>query len=130
MNKLVSFLVILILSACGKPGVGAAGAKGDSGGVGVQGETGATGDRGLVGITGATGNYGTSITPIQFCPSTFIPSYPSVFPEYGICMGGQMFGVYSANGGFWTLLPPGRYSSDGINASCTFTIGSNCAVTQ
>jgi hypothetical protein len=41
-----------------------------------------------------------------------------------------MYGVYSDNGGFLSELPPGEYSSDGINASCSFTIGANCSVTQ
>ena len=70
---------------------------------------------------------GTTVTPVQLCPG-FTPSYPSVFPEYGLCINNNFYGVYSANDGFWSLLPPGTYSSDGINASCTLVIGANCTV--
>jgi len=87
---------------------------------------------GATGATGAAGQNGTNATPItfvQFC-SGFTPSYPNTFPEYGLCVNNVMYGVYSANGGFLAELPPGEYSSDGINASCTFTIGQNCQVSQ
>lgn len=95
-----------------------------NGAVGQTGSTGATGE------TGSQGPAGVDITPvttIQFCPNV-TPIYPSNFPEYGLCIGGNLYGVYSANDGFLALLPPGQYSSDGINASCTFTVGANCAV--
>jgi hypothetical protein len=86
----------------------------------------------IVGPTGPQGNPGTDATPVtvvQFC-SGVTPTYPSNFPEYGICLGGNLYGVYSANDGFLAELPPGEYSSDGINASCTFTIQPNCVVSQ
>lgn len=88
------------------------------------------GTNGAVGATGPAGQDGTPgtiITPIQFC-SASQTSYPSTFTESGFCLNGQIYGVYSANGGFLALLPPGQYSSNGINASCTFTIGDNCQV--
>jgi len=71
-----------------------------------------------------------SVTPVQLCPSSFVPTYPTTFPEYALCINGSLYGVYSANGGFLTELPPGQYNSDGVNASCTFTIEPNCVVTQ
>jgi hypothetical protein len=77
--------------------------------------------------SGANGTPGTVITAVQFCPNV-TPVYPSTFPESGICLDGTMYGVYSANGGFLAALPPGQYSSDGINASCTFTIQPNCVI--
>ena len=80
-------------------------------------------------VNGTNGTNGTVITPIQFC-TNFTQSYPNTFAESGICINNTMYGVYSANGGFLAELPPGTYSSDGINASCTFTIGQNCTVTQ
>jgi hypothetical protein len=69
------------------------------------------------------------VTPVRFCQG-FTPKYPSSFVEYGVCIGGDMYGVYSDNGGFLTELPPGEYSSEGISASCTFTIEADCKVTQ
>ena len=90
---------------------------------------GAVGQIGPTGPQGAPGIDPTPTTAVQFCPG-FTPSYPSVFAEYGICLGGQMYGVYSANGGFLALLPPGAYSSDGINATCNFEIEANCVVSQ
>jgi len=100
-----------------------------NGAVGATGPTGATGAQGPQGPAGQNGTDATPITFVQFC-SGFTPTYPSSFPEYGICVNNVMYGVYSANGGFLAELLPGEYSSDGINASCTFTIGQNCQVSQ
>ena len=94
-----------------------------NGSQGLQGQTGASGQN------GSAGTPGTVITPVQFCKGV-TPTYPSTFPESGLCINNVMWGVYSANSGFLAELPPGTYSSDGINASCTFTIGANCAVSQ
>jgi hypothetical protein len=77
---------------------------------------------------GSSGTNATPVTTVQLCPGT--PTYPSTFVEYGVCIGGNLYGVYSANDGFLALLPPGTYSSDGINASCNLTIGPNCAVSN
>lgn len=82
------------------------------------------------GANGHDGAAGTKITPEQFCTQGFVPTYPSSFPEYGLLIDGVVYGVYSANGGFLAALPPGQYSSNGINASCTFTINANGTVTQ
>lgn len=82
---------------------------------------------GAPGENGEAGTPGTTIKAIQFCPNV-TPEYPSSFPESGLCIGGNMWGVFSENGGFWAELPPGEYSSDGINASCTFTIEPNCVI--
>jgi hypothetical protein len=65
---------------------------------------------------------------VQFCPGT--TSYPQTFNEIGFCINSQLYAVYSANSGFLTLVPPGTYSSDGINSSCTFVVGQNCEVSQ
>lgn len=123
---------------------GAIGATGPQGDQGPQGDTGATGATGSTGATGNTGSQGdvgpqgpqgtpgqdaTPITVVQFCPGV-VPSYPNAFPEVGLCLNGSLYGVYSANGGFMAYLPPGRYSSDGINDSCTFIISANCGVSQ
>jgi hypothetical protein len=105
---------------------GSQGIQGVPGQVGSTGQTGATGATGPQGDPGAAG---TVITAVQFCPG-FTPTYSSDFPEVGLCIAGQLYGVYSTNGGFLALLPPGTYSSNGITATCTFTISDNCVVSQ
>lgn len=93
-----------------------------------NGANGATGAPGQTGQAGQNGLNAPAVTFIQFC-SGFTAAYPGTFPEYAICVNNTVYGVYSANDGFLALLPPGVYSSDGINASCTFTIGPDCEVT-
>ena len=82
---------------------------------------------GAPGANGQNGANGTVITPIQFCAG-IVPSYPSTFPEVGFCINNNIYAVYSANDGFMSLVTPGTYSSDGINASCTFTVLPNCKI--
>lgn len=69
---------------------------------------------------------GTMINAVQFCPGT--TTYPSTFAEVGFCISGNLWAVYSQNGGFMTEVVPGVYSSDGINSSCTFTVLPNCVI--
>lgn len=109
---------------------GPQGPQGIQGLPGSQGPTGAQGEVGPVGPQGEVGPQGTAGTQISFeqlCPG-FVPSYPNIFPEYAECVNGVLYGVYSANGGFWATFPPGTYSSDGINASCTLTVSANCGI--
>ena len=106
---LILMSLTVLLSACGAPG----------GPTGAQGSTGSTGPQGPPGTIG---------TPVQFCPGT--TSYSGEFNEVGFCINGSIYAVYSANDGFLSEVPPGTYTSDGINASCTFTVGPNCEVTQ
>ena len=107
-------------------GVGEVGPQGISGLNGVTGSTGATGDQG---VAGSNGTNATPVTIVQLCKG-FTPTYPNIFPESILCLGTTAWGIYSANGGFGTVLEPGTYSSDGINASCTFTLSKDCVVTQ
>lgn len=83
------------------------------------------GQNGAQGVQGLQGNDAT-ITVVQFCPGA--TSYPSEFNEVGFCLNGQVYGVYSANDGFASLLPPGAYTSNAIGSSCNFTILTNCQV--
>ena len=111
---------------------GPQGPQGIAGPVGPQGPmdlTGSTGPVGPKGIQGIPGLAGTTVSFVELCGSC-VGSYPSVFPEYGECVQGNLYGVYSANGGFWTLLTPGTYNSDGIGCTCNFTLGANCVVTH
>lgn len=84
---------------------------------------------GTNGTNGTNGVNGTVITPIQFCGGV-TGNYPSTFPEVGFCINNSLYAVYSANGGFLTEVLPGTWSSDGINASCTFTVQPNCVVSN
>jgi hypothetical protein len=79
-------------------------------------------------VNGKDGVDTKSVYAISFCPG-FTQTYPSTFAESGICIDNTLYGVYSANGGFLSELPPGTYSSKGINATCTFTIAPGCKVT-
>lgn len=81
---------------------------------------------GTNGPIGAPGNPGTVITLIPFCPGTTV--YPSTFLEYGMCISGVLYGVYSTNDGFLAMLPNGNYSSNAIGSQCNFTI-TGCSVT-
>lgn len=146
MGILLSLMLFMSLTGCtGRKGD--TGASGQSGAVGPQGPlvpvltqpaTPTECPTGGVDITvgstvsticnGTDGANATPVTEVQLCPGT--PSYPSLFPEYALCIEGTLYGVYSANGGFLAELPPGTYSSDGINDSCTLVIGPNCSVTN
>lgn len=103
-------------------------------GRGIQGPAGLAGLNGAIGATGATGAQGdagedaTPVTMVKLCPGT--PSYPTTFVEYAFCINQSLYGTYSANGGFTTLLPPGRYTSNGINSRCDFTVSTGCVVSQ
>lgn len=113
-----------LISCAGSSAVVLNGAKGNNGSKGTNGSNGSNGSNG---VNGSNGTNGTVIVPENFCPG-FVQSYPNTFAESGLCIAGQLYGVYSANDGFLALLPPGTYSSVGINASCTVTIGPNCKI--
>lgn len=104
-----TFLAILLIEGCAKQQPGPAGV---------------TGPQGQIGPSGVNP---TPTTEVQLC-NGFIPTYPNIFPEYALCIGNQLWGIYSANGGFMALLLPGVYNSNGIGASCTFTVEANCIV--
>lgn len=120
--------MMLVVSACGR-GVGNSGSPGPQGPKGDTGNQGASGEAGIAGTNGANGldgAPGTAVNFIQLCPGT--PVYPSTFIEYGVCVNNQLYAVYSSNGGFLALLPPGAYSSNAIGSTCNFNVGANCAV--
>lgn len=108
--------------------VGPAGPQGPKGDSGLDGIDGLQGQIGPQGIPGVPASPGTTVTFIKFCNET--PSYPSAFPEFGLCVDGEIFAVYSTHGGFGVKIPPGTYSSNGVNSSCTFTVQANCVVTH
>lgn len=125
MRTLKSLLLILALSSCAPdPITGPIGPKGDS----IKGDTGGRGPTGSDGAPGRDGIDATPVTIVRLCPATTV--YPSTFTEIAFCIGGKLYATYSQNGGFSTEIPPGTYSSNGINSSCAFTVGANCEVTS
>ncbi len=114
-------IIAMLLTSCGP-----AGNQGNIGNPGPQGPIGATGATGDTGAQGPAGADGTVIIPVQFCPGT--PSYPSTFPEYGLCINNQLYAVYSTHGGFLTVTPPGVYTSNAVGSKCDFKILDNCVV--
>jgi hypothetical protein len=84
------------------------------------------GTPGLPGVNGTNGTNATPVTTVQFCPGS--TNYPSTFLEYGICLNNEIYGVYSVNGGFLALLPPGAYNSNAVGSTCNFTILPNCGI--
>ncbi len=128
----LALVFISILMACA-PKVGPKGDRGDAGNDGINGSIGSTGPTGSVGATGPSGSDGQDATPVtvvKLCPET--PSYPSVFVEYAVCTGGNLYAVYNPSSGrdFFTLLPPGNYNSVAVGSICSFTVLSNCVVQQ
>lgn len=118
-------IMALILVGCTGPR-GDSGSQGTPGLQGPAGNTGPAGATGPQGATGPSGADGTSIVWVQFCQGT--TTYPADFQEGGLCISGNIYGVYSANNGFLTLLPPGAYNSNAIGSSCNFTIQANCVI--
>ncbi len=119
--KLQLGLVVLVLAlgAC-------AGPKGDTGNTGVVGPIGDTGPTGQPCAQGPAGADGNIITPIKFCLGEAV--YPTVFPEYGICINNSIYAVYSTHGGFLTLIPEGRYNSNAVGSNCDFTVLPSCVI--
>lgn len=101
------------------------GAPGVAGEVGQQG---AAGTPGLNGSDGQNGQDATPVTVVQLCPG--VTTYASVFVEVALCLNGSLYGVYSANGGFLTYLPPGAYNSNAIGSACSLVVGDNCEVSN
>lgn len=144
---------IFTVIALGLSMAACAGPKGEQGIVGEKGPAGASGlnctvsnvsssdvapnggalvqcpDNQVLLLNGANGAAGTVVTPLQFCPDSSA-SYPSTFPEFGFKINGAIYAVYSANGGFLSLLSPGTYSSNGINSSCTFTVNTDATISN
>lgn len=123
MKKITGVIFLSLMMACGY--------QGPIGQQGLAGKDGTNGHDGAKGDTGASGHDGQNATPVtmvNLCPG--VSTYPGVFVEIGICLQGKLYGVYSANGGFLTELPPGTYSSNAIGSACNLMIGANCVVTH
>lgn len=116
MKKTVLILMLSLLAACAPQ-------KGDTGRSGSQGDS-------IVGPVGPTGPRGADGQPAQVVPLCPGVSSYGTFVEVGLCINNQLYGVYSANGGFLTYLAPGSYSSNAIGSACSLTVQANCVVTH
>lgn len=141
---LLTLFVASILMACGQGPTGLTGATGPAGPQGGSCSAAivspsntapnggsliqcADGTQSLI-LNGIPGTPGTVIAPIQFCKNP-VTSYPTTFVEIGFCISGEIYAVYSANDGFLSPIPNGNYTSDGINASCNFTV-TGCTISN
>lgn len=128
-SSMAVFALALAFSACAYQGPsGAQGSPGLNGHDGSPGQDGNAGQNGQNGADGKDGIDATPVTVVQLCPGS--TSYPSTFVEVAFCVGGRLYGTYSANGGFSTELVPGTYSSNAIGSSCNLTVEANCVVTH
>lgn len=84
------------------------------------------GSPGLQGPPGETGE-DADITVVQLCKSC-TTHYPDTFAEVAFCVNDKLYATYSANGGFSVEMPPGQYSSNGINCSCVMTVLPHCEI--
>lgn len=96
--------------------------------VACNGQQGANGSNGSNGTNGINGTNATPVTIVPLCPG--VSNY-GTFIEVALCYGGTtLVGVYSANGGFATVLAPGNYSSNAIGSACNLTVQANCVITH
>lgn len=79
-------------------------------------------------LNGTNGAPGTSVAMVQFCPQ-YTTNYPSVFPEYGTCVGNSLYAVYWDGKNAWeAMVAPGQYDSTSTSAPCDFTVLANCSI--
>ncbi len=126
-----AFAVILglfLLTACGPTSSSSPKFIAVPGPTGVSGTNGVDGPQGATGPQGNPGSDANSVTVVQLCPG--VTTYPSVFSEVAFCIQHRLYATYSDHGGFSTEIVPGAYSSNGINSSCSFTVGLDCLVTH
>lgn len=83
---------------------------------------------GATGAQGPQGKPGASVGTIQFCAGQ-VQSYPTSFPEYGLCIGNELYAVYwDTHNAFLAKITAGTYQATSTGLQCTFTVASNCVV--
>lgn len=121
-------LAVITLSACrgprGDEGSNGQTVVGPTGPQGIQGLPGLVGPMGPAGLNGSNGS-DASIGIVQLCPG--VSNY-GTFVEIALRINGDLYAVYSANGGFMTYLAPGNYTSNGIGAACNLTVNADGTV--
>jgi len=120
---LCSLLGIMLLFQ----GCGVTGPTGGIGATGATGPQGPSGQDGTIGPQGPRGADGTAITVVQFCAGA-TTTYPSDFPEQGLCINGNLYAVYNFNVDYLALIAPGNYYSNAQGTSCNFKVSTNCVV--
>lgn len=84
---------------------------------------------GINGTNGTNGVNSTAISTVQFCPG--YTSYPSSFPEFGLCVNSAIFAVYWDGRNAWLAeTVPGYYESTSTSAPCNFTVKTNCVISN
>lgn len=84
---------------------------------------------GVDGSPGIPGLNGDNVSMVQFCTG-FATSYPSTFPEFGMCIQDKLYGTYWDGINSWTSeIVPGTYMSTSTSAPCNFVVADNCGVT-
>jgi hypothetical protein len=73
---------------------------------------------------GLNGQDATPVKMVKFCPNA-PDTYPSSFPEYGICLGNKIYAVYWNNTAFLSYLTPGNYVTTSVNVNCSFKVLAN-----
>lgn len=89
---------------------------------------GAPGSDGANGSNGKNGHDGTKVIVVNLCPG--YTSYPEVFLEVALCINNQLYAVYSIPNTFFTLIPPGIYTSNAIGSACNLVVKPNCVVSH
>lgn len=85
---------------------------------------------GTAGAVGPAGTPGTLVVAVEFCPSLGDTVYPSSFPEYGLCIEGNIYAVYwSGTQAFMAEVVPGVYDSTSPQG-CSFTVATDCSITE
>lgn len=70
-----------------------------------------------------------NLNMVQFC-SNYNTTYPTSFPEFGICLNNLLYGVYWDGHNAWLAeIVPGYYLSTSTSAPCNFHVLTNCGVT-
>lgn len=150
MNKIIILLPIILVS-CGQQEQptqrvekvrvvegpagkdGAPGKNGRDGRDGVDGDKGNDGMNGRDGVDGKDGVDGVDgisvppVTGVRFCAE----GVSSSFPEYGICIDGDIYAVYWSGKNSWlTKIVPGKYQTTTDFGNCTFTVQPKCVISR
>lgn len=69
-------------------------------------------------------------TTVKFCASQVV-SYPTSFPEFGLCIDNKIYAVYfDTHNAWWSEIPPGNYRTTSTGLICNFTVYNNCVVQE
>jgi hypothetical protein len=124
--KITLTLLLLVVSACGQTQVTplTCNTAQESNGLTVN----CPGSPPAFVSNGQDGVDASPVTMVKFC-SGYTTTYPSVFPEYGFCLSGKLYGTFFDGHNAWTgEIPSGNYPSTSTSAPCNFKVVENCGV--